>query len=231
MTALCCHIRFQLWAWGEARDLNVLKMSECMPLYFRCLNGCVYNRRHKNVIFLLCTTLLRKRCVLAFLGNILKTCFILEKQNTINIGHNIIPVSETQNGNLICGFVLPTLCECRVNGAAVYYWEEESEYMRQSNATLPPWDLLNINTQQHSRNVQQTHQCTVKKEVRAAGWNAGIIQTLDLVERDEIFKTVKSGDYKILCCLCCSEIVAISPRKQKWRPCPLAIGSEMSVIQ
>lgn len=52
----------------------------------------------------LCATLLRKRRVLGFLSNIPKTCFILEKQNTINIGHDKIPVSETQNGNFVCGF-------------------------------------------------------------------------------------------------------------------------------
>lgn len=54
----------------------------------------------------LCATLLRKRRVLRFLSNILKTCFILEKQNTINIGHDEIPVSETRNGNFVCGFGL-----------------------------------------------------------------------------------------------------------------------------
>lgn len=54
------------------------------------------------------------------------------------------------------------------------------------------------------------------KEVRAVGWNAGILQTLDFVYREEISKTVKSGSYKIPCCFCCWKIVyaAISLRTQ-----------------
>lgn len=130
-------------------------------------------------------------------------------------------------------FLDSTLCECHVNGAAMCYWEEESEYMRQNNTTLPPWALLNINTRQHSGNVQTNTPMYCKKEVRAASWNAGIIQTLDLVERDEIVKTVKSSSYKIPCCFCSWEIAraAISLRTQKWRThqsrpaprCPLSV--------
>lgn len=186
-----------------------------------------YNARYTtvNLSFNKCTTLLGRHSVLRFLSNILKTCFILEKQNTIN--NNIIPVSETHN------VILCVVLYCCANGAAVCYWEEGSEYMRQKNTTHPPWALLNINTRQHSKNIQRNAPMYGRKEVRAVGWNAGILQTLDFVYREEISKTVKSGSYKISCCFCCWKIVyaAISLRTQKWRPCLPAIGSEKSSIQ
>lgn len=145
--------------------------------------------------FTKCTTLLRRCSVLRFLSNIPKTCFIPEKQNTIN---NIIPVSETRHGHLMCGFetARPVWVFCRANGAAVCCWEEGLEYMRRKNTTHPPWALLNINTRQHSKNIQRDTPMYGRKEVRAVGWNAGILQTLDLVDRDEMSKTVKSGSYK-----------------------------------
>lgn len=67
-------------------------------------------------------------------------------------------------------------CFCCANGAAVCYWEEGLEYMRQKNTTHPPWALLNINTRQHSKNTQRDTPMYGRKEVRAVAWNAGVLQ-------------------------------------------------------
>lgn len=169
--------RCDVHSWTEC----IQNVFECMLSYLNALMA-TYNGSYTTVNLSLntCTTL-RRRTVLRFVSNILKPCFILEKQNTIN--NNIIPVSVTRNGNLMCGFVLSSLCVCCANGAAVCYWEEASEYMRQKNTTRPPWALLNINTRQHSKNIQRNTPMYGRKEVRAVGWNALILQTLDLVIR------------------------------------------------
>lgn len=204
----CCHICFYPQVCGTAHGLSAFKMYLNVCFYiFNALTP-ANNGRYTAVkwSFFKCTTLLRRRSVLRFLSNIPKTCFIPEKQNTIN---NIIPVSGTRHGHLMCGFVLSVLCECFccANGAAVCYWEEGFEYMRQKNTTHPPWALLNINTRQHSKNIQRDTPMYGRKEVTAVAWNAGILQTPDLVDRDEMSRTVKSGSYKIPHCFCCWKIV------------------------
>lgn len=112
MTGLCCHICFHPQVWCTAHDLNAFKMYLNVSFYIFNALTAAYNGRSTtvNLSFNKCATLLRRHSVLRFLSNILKTCFILKKQNTIN--NNIIPVSETHDGNLMCGFVLSTLWEC-----------------------------------------------------------------------------------------------------------------------
>lgn len=218
----CCHICFHPQVCGTAHGLSAFNMYLNVCFYiFNALTP-ASNGRYTAVkwSFSKCTTLLRRRSVLRLLSNIPKTCFIPEKQNTIN---NITPVSGTRHGHLMCGFVLSVLCECFccANGAAMCYWEEGLEYMRQKNTTHPPWALLNINTRQHSKNTQRDTPMYGRKEVRAVAWNAGILQTPDLVDRDEMSRTVKSGSYKIPRlllllenCICSN----CSLRTQKWRP-------------